>query len=70
MIIADLISAEVGGERLGRVYLASAPSPGDVIRAAKGEFMVIRRLFIDLGSDPRNGTPDNRLSVELKVRPV
>ena len=70
MIIADLISADTGGERLGRVYLGSAPFPGDTVRASKGEFMVIRRTFLDLGPDPRNGTPDNRLSLELKVRPV
>jgi hypothetical protein len=69
MIIADMIHQE-GGERVGRVYLSTAPFPGDIIRASKGEFMVIRRTFIDLGPDPRNGTPDNRLSLELRVRPA
>jgi hypothetical protein len=66
MIIADLISADTGGERLGRVYLASAPFPGDIIRASKGEFMVIRRTFLDLGP----GGDADRLSIELKVRPA
>lgn len=68
MIIADMISADTGGERMGRVYLSTAPFPGDIIRASKGEFMVIRRLFIDLGPGLDAGFDEKRLSMELKVR--
>lgn len=64
MIIADLIAPD--GERLGRVYLATAPFPGDTIRTQDVEVMVIRRTFLDLG--PEGGA--DRLSIELKVRPV
>ena len=66
MIIADLIHRD-SGERLGRVYLADAPSPGDILRTRELEVMVINRTFLDLGPDA--GT-DNRLSLELKVRPA
>lgn len=62
MIIADLIHAE--GERVGRVYLSTAPFPGDTIRTGEVELLVIRRTFLDLGPDEA----DNRLSLELKVR--
>ena len=65
MIIADLIHQE-DGQRLGRVYLADAPFPGDTIRTGDTELMVIRRTFLDLGPD---GGPE-RLSIELKVRPL
>ena len=68
MIIADLISAVPGGERMGRVYLSITPLPGDVVRAAKGEFVVTRRLFLDLG--PGFAVDTNRLSVELTVNPA
>lgn len=64
MIIADLIAPD--GERLGRVYLATAPFPGDTIRSQDAEVMVIRRTFLDLGPDGDTG----RLSIELKVRPA
>lgn len=70
MIIADLLSHEPGEPRLGRVYLSTAPFPGDVIRALGGEYMVIRRTFIDLGPGQEAGLDDNRLSLELKVRPA
>lgn len=65
MIIADLLHQE-DGERLGRVYLATAPFPGDTLRTQDVELMVIRRTFLDLGPD---GGPE-RLSIELRVRPV
>lgn len=65
MIIADLIHQE-DGERLGRVYLATAPFPGDTLRTQDVELMVIRRTFLDLGP---HGGPE-RLSIELRVRPV
>lgn len=68
MIIADLISAAPGGERMGRVYLSTTPLTGDVVRAIKGEFVVSRRLFLDLG--PGFANDSNRLSVELTVTPV
>lgn len=64
MIIADLIHQQ-DGERLGRVYLATAPFPGDTIRTQDVELMVIRRTFLDLGPDTSS---ENRLSLELKVR--
>ena len=64
MIIADLIAPD--GERLGRVYLASAPFPGDTVRTQGVEVMVLRRAFLDLGPEGDAG----RLSIELKVRPV
>lgn len=70
MIIADLISHEAGEERVGRVYLSTAPFPGDVIRTRLGEVMVIRRTFIDLGPGNEAGVDENRLSLELKVRPT
>ena len=54
---------------MGRVYLSTAPFPGDIVRASKGEFMVIRRLFIDLGPGLEAGFDANRLSMELTVRP-
>lgn len=63
-----MISAAPGGERMGRVYLSTTPLLGDVVRAAKGEFVVTRRLFLDLG--PGFATDSNRLSVELTVTPV
>jgi hypothetical protein len=66
MVIADLIHAE-DDQRLGRVYLSTAPFPGDIIRSADVELMVIRRTFLDLGPD--TGAAD-RLSLELKVRPA
>lgn len=65
MIIADLTHQQDGSD-MGRVYLATAPFPGDTIRTGGTELMVIRRTFLDLGPD---GGPE-RLSVELKVRPV
>lgn len=65
MIIADLIHQEDGAP-LGRVYLSTAPFPGDTLRTQDTELMVIRRTFLDLGPD---GGPE-RLSLELKVRPV
>lgn len=64
MIIADLITT---GAPAVRAYLATAPFPGDVIRTAGGEFMVTRRTFLDLGPDT---TAENRLSLELKVKPL
>ena len=66
MIIADLIHQE-DGEKLGRVYLADSPFPGDILRTQGVELMVIRRTFLDLGPDTG---ADNRLSLELKVRPA
>lgn len=65
MIIADLIATTA--EPAVRAYLATAPFPGDVIRTASGEFMVIRRTFLDLGPD---NAAENHLSLELKVRPL
>lgn len=64
MVIADLVAPD--GERLGRVYLSTAPFPGDTIRTQDVEVMVTRRTFLDLG--PEGGA--DRLSLELKVRPV
>lgn len=64
MIIADLLAPD--GDRLGRVYLAEAPFPGDTIRSQDVEVMVLRRTFLDLGPEGDAG----RLSIELKVRPV
>jgi hypothetical protein len=64
MIIADLIHRD-SGERLGRVYLADAPFPGDTLRTQDVEVMVINRTFLDLGPDAGS---DNRLSLELRVR--
>lgn len=68
MIIADLIHADAdpSATAAGRVYLSTAPFPGDTIRVGNAEFMVIRRTFLDLGP---HGGPE-RLSVELKVRPL
>lgn len=66
MIIADLIHAETK-ETMGRVYLAAAPFPGDVIDNTAPELMVIRRRFLDLGPD---GNSADQLSVKLEVRPV
>lgn len=63
MIIADLLALD--GERVGRVYLTTAPFPGDIVRTQDVEVMVIRRTFLDLGPDT---DPSNRLSLELKVR--
>lgn len=65
MIIADLIH-QGDGEVLGRVYLATAPFPGDTLRTQDVELLVTRRTFLDLGPD--SGT--DRLSLELKVRPA
>lgn len=71
MVIADMISSdELGGEPIGRAYLAAAPFPGDVIHTTGGDFLVIRRTFLDLGPEPDGGSPDKRLSLELKVRPL
>jgi hypothetical protein len=69
MIIADLTNADTG-QRLGRVYLAEAPFPGDIIRQfsdPEPDVMVIRRTFLDLGPDTDSA---HRLSLELTVRPV
>jgi hypothetical protein len=66
MIIADIIHQQ-DDERLGRVYLATAPFPGDIIRTQGVELMVIRRTFLDLGPDTK---ADHSLSLELKVRPA
>lgn len=64
MVIADLVST--ANEPAGRVYLSTAPFPGDVIRTAAGaEFLVLRRTFLDLGPDTG---AENRLSLELKVK--
>lgn len=71
MIIADMISAEIGGGRVARVYLTTVPLPGDVVRVAlMGDFVVARRLFIDLGPGLESGSDGSRLSVELTVKPV
>ena len=70
MIIADMISNEPGHPRVGRVYLSTAPFPGDTLRCSKGEFTVLRRTFLDLGPSHESGLgTDNVLSLELKVRP-
>lgn len=66
MVIADLIDVE-SKERIGRVYLAAAPFPGDVIDNTAPELMVIRRRFLDLGPD---GDAAGQLSVKLEVRPA
>lgn len=68
MIIADLIHVE--GEKVGRVYLSTAPFPGDTVRTGHDggvELLVIRRTFLDLGPDTG---AENLLSLELKVRPL
>ena len=65
MIIADLTDQDTG-ERVGRVYLATAPFPGDVIETVP-PVIVLRRSFLDLGPD---GNPAGRLSLNLKVRPA
>lgn len=67
MIIAELIDHS-GDEHpsLGRVYLSTAPFPGDTVRTDRGVFLVVRRSFLDLGPDSANDP--ERLSIELRVR--
>lgn len=62
MVIADLITTT--DAPTARVYLATAPFPGDVVRTTGGDFMVTRRTFLDLGPE----AADDRLSLELKVK--
>lgn len=66
MIIADLL--DTGGEKVGRVYLAEAPFPGDVVVTDGTELLVVRRTFLDLGPDTGPNAPV--VSVQLKVRLV
>ena len=63
MIIADLVDEE-DGERMGRVYLATAPLNGDTIHTQGVDVLVLRRVILDLG--PEGG--DDRLSMTLEVR--
>ena len=65
MIIADLVNQDTG-KRIGRVYLATAPFPGDVIETSP-PVTVLRRTFLDLGP---GGDPAERLSLNLNVRPL
>ena len=71
MIIAQLVSRDGDAETQlpNNAYLSETPFPGDLIATADGKnLVVIRRIFLDFGSDYTN---DPRIvSVRLIVRTV